>query len=85
VFEIVKGDQPSSRGRVLALIVLIEQSSAMTLSSIKNSSPNFGKISAIIFNTSFVTEIGMPNFSIYSAAKSAVQSFIKTFAAEFVY
>jgi NAD(P)-dependent dehydrogenase (short-subunit alcohol dehydrogenase family) len=25
----------------------------------------------------------MPNFSVYSAAKSAVQSFIKTFAAEF--
>lgn len=39
--------------------------------------------SAVIFNTSFVTEIGTPNFSVYSAAKSAVQSFIKTFAAEF--
>ncbi|MCD9015505.1 SDR family oxidoreductase [Parachryseolinea silvisoli] len=39
--------------------------------------------SSIIFNTSFVTEIGTPNFSVYSAAKSAVQSFIKTFAAEF--
>lgn len=39
--------------------------------------------SALIFNASFVTEIGTPNFSIYSAAKSAVQSFIKTFAAEF--
>lgn len=38
--------------------------------------------SAIVFNTSFVTEIGMVNFSVYSAAKSAVQSFIKTFAAE---
>lgn len=37
---------------------------------------------AVIFNTSFVTEIGMVNFSVYSAAKSAVQSFIKTFAAE---
>lgn len=39
--------------------------------------------SAVIFNTSFVTEIGTPNFSVYSAAKSAVKSFIKTFAAEF--
>ncbi|UUC44779.1 SDR family oxidoreductase [Flavobacterium cerinum] len=40
--------------------------------------------SSIIFNTSFVTEVGIPNFSVYSAAKSAVQSFIKTFAAELV-
>lgn len=38
--------------------------------------------SSIVFNTSFVTEVGMANFSVYSAAKSAVQSFIKTFAAE---
>jgi NAD(P)-dependent dehydrogenase (short-subunit alcohol dehydrogenase family) len=39
--------------------------------------------SAIILNTSVVTEMGIQNFSVYSAAKSAVQSFIKTFAAEF--
>jgi len=38
--------------------------------------------SSIILNTSIVTEMGMTNFSIYSAAKAAVQSFIKTFAAE---
>lgn len=38
--------------------------------------------SSIIFNTSFVAKIGTPNFSVYSAAKSAVQSFIKTFAAD---
>jgi NAD(P)-dependent dehydrogenase (short-subunit alcohol dehydrogenase family) len=38
--------------------------------------------SALIFNTSFVTEIGTPNFSVYSAAKSAVASFIKTFSVE---
>ena len=44
--------------------------------------PIMKKGSAIILNTSFVTEIGMQNFSIYSAAKSAIQSFIKTFAAE---
>lgn len=38
--------------------------------------------SSVVFNTSVATEIAMPNFSIYSAAKSAVQSFIKTFATE---
>lgn len=38
--------------------------------------------SSIILNTSFVTEIGTSGFSVYSAAKSAVQSFIKTFAAD---
>lgn len=38
--------------------------------------------SVIILNTSFVTQVGTANFSVYSAAKSAVQSFIKTFAAD---
>lgn len=38
--------------------------------------------SSVIFNTSVATDIAMANFSIYSAAKSAVQSFIKTFAVE---
>ncbi len=38
--------------------------------------------STIILNTSTVTGFGFQNFSVYSAAKSAVQSFIKTFAAE---
>lgn len=37
---------------------------------------------SVVFNSSVATEIAMPNFSIYSAAKSAVQSFIKTFATE---
>lgn len=37
---------------------------------------------SIILNTSIVTEFGFQNMSIYSAAKSAVKSFIKTFAAE---
>ncbi|RKS97751.1 SDR family oxidoreductase [Chryseobacterium defluvii] len=44
--------------------------------------PLMQKGSSVIFNTSVATDIAMPNFSIYSAAKSAVQSFIKTFAAE---
>ncbi|GEP89101.1 NAD(P)-dependent dehydrogenase, short-chain alcohol dehydrogenase family [Chitinophaga terrae (ex Kim and Jung 2007)] len=38
--------------------------------------------SSIVLNTSFVTEVGTANFSVYSAAKAAVQSFILTFAAE---
>lgn len=37
---------------------------------------------SVIFNTSIVTEYGTKNLSIYSAAKAAIQSFVKTFAAE---
>ena len=37
---------------------------------------------SILLNTSVVTSSGMQNFSIYTAAKAAVQSFNKTFAAE---
>jgi NAD(P)-dependent dehydrogenase (short-subunit alcohol dehydrogenase family) len=44
--------------------------------------PLMSKGSAVLFNTSFVTAVGMSNFSVYSAAKSAVSSFIKTFSAE---
>jgi NAD(P)-dependent dehydrogenase (short-subunit alcohol dehydrogenase family) len=44
--------------------------------------PMINENGSIILNTSVVTEIGYPNMSVYSAAKSAVQSFIKTFAAE---
>ena len=44
--------------------------------------PLMKKGSSIVLNTSVVTDMGMSNFSVYSAAKSAVQSFIKTFAAE---
>ncbi|MCT3921075.1 SDR family oxidoreductase [Elizabethkingia anophelis] len=39
--------------------------------------------SSVVLNTSFVTKTGTPYFSVYSAAKAAVKSFIKTFAAEF--
>ncbi|WP_119789264.1 SDR family oxidoreductase [Flavobacterium anhuiense] len=38
--------------------------------------------SSIILNTTFLTDIGQSNMAIYTAAKAAVQSFIKTFAAE---
>lgn len=44
--------------------------------------PLLGEGSAIIFNTSVVTDMGMSGASIYSAAKRAVQSFTKTLAAE---
>lgn len=37
---------------------------------------------SVIFNTSIATEMSMPDFSVYSAAKSAVQSLIRSFAAE---
>ncbi len=40
------------------------------------------KGSAIVLNTSVVTDMAVSNFSVYTAAKSAVQSYIKTFAAE---
>lgn len=39
--------------------------------------------SSIVLNTSVVNEMGMLNFSVYSAAKAAVKSFIKTFTTEF--
>ena len=54
-----------------------------TFFTVQQISPLMKSGSAIVLNTSIVTEIGMLNFSVYSAAKSAVQSFIKTFAAEF--
>ncbi|MEO2073358.1 MAG: SDR family oxidoreductase [Zunongwangia sp.] len=54
-----------------------------TFFTVQQTLPLMKKGSAVVFNTSFVTEVGMTNFSVYSAAKSAVQSFIKTFAAEF--
>jgi NAD(P)-dependent dehydrogenase (short-subunit alcohol dehydrogenase family) len=37
---------------------------------------------AVIFNASTVTGFGFQNFTTYSAAKAAVQSFVKTMAAE---
>ncbi len=54
-----------------------------TFFTVQQIAPLMKKGSAIILNTSVVTEMGMQNFSVYSAAKSAVQSFIKTFASEF--
>lgn len=44
--------------------------------------PLLSEGSSIILNTTFLTEVGHANMSIYTAAKAAVQSFIKTFAAE---
>lgn len=53
-----------------------------TLFTVQQLLPLMKSGSAIILNSSIVTQIGMPNSSAYSAAKSAVQSFLKTFAAE---
>ncbi|MDF2381239.1 SDR family oxidoreductase [Nostoc ellipsosporum NOK] len=53
-----------------------------TLFTVQQLLPLMKRGSVIILNTSIVTEIGMPNSAIYSAAKAAVQSFLKTFAAE---
>lgn len=53
-----------------------------TLFTVQQLLPLMKSGSTIILNTSIVTKIGMPNSSVYSAAKSAVQSFLKTFAAE---
>ncbi len=53
-----------------------------TFFTVQQMLPLMSEGSSIILNTSFVTAFGIENFSIYSAAKSAVQSFIKTFASE---
>lgn len=53
-----------------------------TLFTVKQILPLMKEGGSIILNTSIVTEIGMQNSSVYSAAKAAVQSFVKTFASE---
>jgi NAD(P)-dependent dehydrogenase (short-subunit alcohol dehydrogenase family) len=53
-----------------------------TLFTVQYILPLMDEGSTIILNTSVVTEKGMQGASVYSAAKAAVQSFIKTFAAE---
>ncbi|MTG96778.1 MULTISPECIES: SDR family oxidoreductase [Myroides] len=55
-----------------------------TLFTVQQVLPLMTNNSAIVLNTSIVTEVGMPNSSVYSAAKSAVQSFTKTFASELI-
>ena len=45
--------------------------------------PLLNKGGSVIFNTSVVTAYGAENMSVYAAAKSAVQSLVKTFAAEY--
>jgi len=56
-----------------------------TLFTVQQVVPLLQTDSSIILNTSIVTEIGMANSSVYSAAKAAVQSFTKTFAAELIH
>lgn len=53
-----------------------------TLFTVQQILPLMTEGGSIILNTSIVTEIGMPNASVYSAAKAAVQSFVKTFASD---
>ncbi|MCE7054142.1 SDR family oxidoreductase [Algoriphagus sp. AGSA1] len=53
-----------------------------TFFTVQQALPLMRKGSAIVLNTSVVTEMPIASFSVYSAAKSAVRSFIKTFAAE---
>lgn len=53
-----------------------------TFFTVQQMLPIINEGGSILLNTSFVTAFGIENFSIYSAAKSAVQSFIKTFASE---
>ena len=53
-----------------------------TLFTVQQILPLMPEGSAIVLNTSIVTEVGLQNSSVYSAAKAAVQSFVKTFAAE---
>jgi NAD(P)-dependent dehydrogenase (short-subunit alcohol dehydrogenase family) len=53
-----------------------------TLFTVQSILPLMGEGSSIVLNTSIVTQKGMQGSSVYSAAKSAVQSFVKTFASE---
>lgn len=53
-----------------------------TLFTVQQILPLMGPGASVILNTSIVTEVGMPNASVYSAAKAAVQSLVKTLAAE---
>jgi NAD(P)-dependent dehydrogenase (short-subunit alcohol dehydrogenase family) len=53
-----------------------------TFFTVQQMLPLMPKGSSVILNTTFLTEVGHPNMSVYTAAKAAVQSFIKTFAAE---
>ncbi len=53
-----------------------------TLFTVQQIVPLMKRGGSIILNTSIVTEIGTKNAAVYSAAKAAVQSFVKTFASE---
>jgi NAD(P)-dependent dehydrogenase (short-subunit alcohol dehydrogenase family) len=53
-----------------------------TLFTVQAVAPLLNEGGNIVLNTSVVTEKGMAGASVYSAAKAAVQSFLKTFASE---
>ncbi|WPR77374.1 SDR family oxidoreductase [Algoriphagus sp. NG3] len=53
-----------------------------TFFTVQQTLPLLKEGSCIVLNTSVVTNMAIPNFTVYTAAKAAVQSFIKSFAAE---
>jgi NAD(P)-dependent dehydrogenase (short-subunit alcohol dehydrogenase family) len=54
-----------------------------TLFTVQHLAPLMREGGSVVLNTSVVTEVGMPGAAVYSAAKAAVQSLVKTLAAEF--
>ncbi|BFP43167.1 SDR family oxidoreductase [Flavobacteriaceae bacterium GF1] len=53
-----------------------------TLFTVQQILPLMGEGGSIVLNTSIVTEVGFQNSTVYSAAKAAVQSLVKTIAAD---
>ncbi|MFZ5863915.1 MAG: SDR family oxidoreductase [Nitrospirota bacterium] len=52
--------------------------------TIQKSLPHLNDGAAIVLNTTFFTQAGMPGTSVYSASKAAVRSFVRVAAAELV-
>ena len=52
--------------------------------TIQKALPHLNDGAAIVLNTTFFTEVGVPGTSVYSASKAAVGSFVRVMAAELV-
>lgn len=52
--------------------------------TVQKASPHLNENAAIVLNTSFLGEVGLPGTSVLSASKAAVRSLAKTFSAELV-
>jgi len=50
--------------------------------TVQKAIPHFNESGSIILNSSVANQIGMPAFSVYSAAKAAVRSLARSFSAE---